>query len=1075
MSASTETDPTDSGRAVFWAALLGSSLIALGVVLKELGAFLGRMESADQAFSAGVFTGPATSTADLRAAAGVGGVWSSTAQFATRASEIIRWHITVDMVFAVLFGLTLLALLRAVTTVTGGTRELARNTLAVLRMLAADLLRRQWSMFRRDLDVLERQHLVFLLPALYVVADLAENLVTYFALGCSGTGSCDFRIGVLPASLVHALSDLKWLLVAVNVLMIVILFVSSRSQGAVSLQKSTSSSAGGTTAAAGAPLGVIGVVSLFLVLMALPAGGALDQVPDVLRGQFDSLRTGHDVWPTIASLGGLALFMAVVYLVSQPGTLPTRRTPQQVSTVHVFYGALALSALLLAVHWGFDRTPKGGLPTLAPLVLFVLLWLTSLLVARLRDVLTSAPEPDEPDADAATGYDPTFRARVTVALLVGGILMAGGIAAIRALLPAIVANSKTDWLETGTFGLSLLVASVVSAAAVWLVYEVLRSPDSAEAGRWTRLAARVRDVTRSRLVGALVVLATLVLTATLMVDPDFASAIGVPATLTIALSALCLLVGVVTALTRARVWHVTLALHPGTRTPWMTLLVGVWILSNLLNTTGGYHDARTVDGTATAQNLPEAFQTWASQWGVMDDDCLVSGTVPMVFVAAPGGGGKAAYWTGLGMDALFTKRFDGQPSFCPGSLFAASGVSGGAVGLAARFAVAPTDPTRRDDYGSNASEPVLANMTDDDALAAALGSMILRDLPASLAAVRSGWRDRAAVLEDALAGDEAAFRSADGEDGRKTIDELGAGWWTRGKPILLLNGTSVGDGCRALMTNVRELPDAGAGGCLSDAPRGSLGTISAAVDVLKGLLPSTGASGAARGVSPSDLCEGEQPAQTLRATTASVLAARFPYVTPSGALRTCTRISKSGKDLLRVHSSYVVDGGYLENTGMMSLLQLWEGTEDMVMACNRAAEPGAPKDENCPHAADGTALKIQPWFVLVENHYTSTRAPREASRPHEALVPLTTAAGKRSTTLGTPALVQALTIAANRDYGSGLDCNFFMSLTAAKAPQVEAPLGWVLAPSTRNTMNSSMVSAYADKRRVHACPPPPDN
>ena len=200
--------------------------------------------------------------------------------------------------------------------------------------------------------------------------------------------------------------------------------------------------------------------------------------------------------------------------------------------------------------------------------------------------------------------------------------------------------------------------------------------------------------------------------------------------------------------------------------------------------------------------------------------CLSDGRVPLVLVAAPGGGGKAAYWTAAAMDQLF-----GQQGFCPGSLFAASGVSGGAVGLVTRLAVRPAEPSERfpqplDDSASEQdqdavntylAEPAQAAMTEEGPLAEAMAALMLRDIPQPLTAVRSGWRDRAAVMEDAWAraADGTFDADGDGSDDDKTFEDLGAGWWKgddEGGPVILLGGTSATNGCRSLVANVSGLP-----------------------------------------------------------------------------------------------------------------------------------------------------------------------------------------------------------------------------------------------------------------------------
>ena len=97
--------------------------------------------------------------------------------------------------------------------------------------------------------------------------------------------------------------------------------------------------------------------------------------------------------------------------------------------------------------------------------------------------------------------------------------------------------------------------------------------------------------------------------------------------------------------------------------------------------------------------------------------------------------------------------------------------------------------------------------------------MLLRDIPQPLTSMRGEWTDRATELEEGWAD---AAPEAFGDDGDKSLLDVGDGWWSSATgtpltdqgPVLLLNGSSVNDGCRVLVTNVRGAA-AGNDGCLS--------------------------------------------------------------------------------------------------------------------------------------------------------------------------------------------------------------------------------------------------------------------
>ena len=80
-------------------------------------------------------------------------------------------------------------------------------------------------------------------------------------------------------------------------------------------------------------------------------------------------------------------------------------------------------------------------------------------------------------------------------------------------------------------------------------------------------------------------------------------------------------------------------------------------------------------------------------------------------------------------------------------------------------------------------------------------------------------------------------------------------------------------------------------------------------------------------------------------------------MSPSGALVRCPlerSLSPAAADSLRTQT-YVVDGGYYENSGILTLLQVWRAVEPLVRQANAA--PGA--------------RRIVPWLVVMDNHYRS--------------------------------------------------------------------------------------------------------
>lgn len=246
------------------------------------------------------------------------------------------------------------------------------------------------------------------------------------------------------------------------------------------------------------------------------------------------------------------------------------------------------------------------------------------------------------------------------------------------------------------------------------------------------------------------------------------------------------------------------------------------------------------------------------------------GPVPMLIVATAGGGIRAAYWTATVLERL-EDDFEKQGGVRP-YLFAISGVSGGSVG-AMDFEAALA---RRDENQCKASKegdkgcPRATDFLKEDFLAPALASLVFQDAPSSFLP-DFGQGDRGAALEksferasnDLLARPFLSFlRLAKPET---SPDDQQASPW---RPILLLNATHEETGNRIITGHV-------------------LIERNVFVDSLDAL---------------------QMLGKDVRASTAAHNSARFTYVSPAGNL---------GRD-----QGSVIDGGYFENFGALSALEL---------------------------------------------------------------------------------------------------------------------------------------------------------
>jgi hypothetical protein len=254
--------------------------------------------------------------------------------------------------------------------------------------------------------------------------------------------------------------------------------------------------------------------------------------------------------------------------------------------------------------------------------------------------------------------------------------------------------------------------------------------------------------------------------------------------------------------------------------------------------------------------------------------------VPMLIVATAGGGIRAAYWTATVLDRV---EDDLEKQGARPYLFAISGVSGGSVGATA-FEAALTkrdenhctdgpsdtaDPANKPN-DPNATCPHATSFLKEDFLAPALASLVFRDAPSSFFP-DFGQGDRGDALEESFEHASSNnnllarpflsfFRLAKPE-----ASPDGRPWW---RPVLLLNATHEETGNRIITSHVKIERNV-------------------FVDSLDAL-----------NVLQSD----------VRASTAAHNSARFTYVSPAG-------------DLGHREGS-VIDGGYFENFGALSALEL---------------------------------------------------------------------------------------------------------------------------------------------------------
>jgi hypothetical protein len=254
-----------------------------------------------------------------------------------------------------------------------------------------------------------------------------------------------------------------------------------------------------------------------------------------------------------------------------------------------------------------------------------------------------------------------------------------------------------------------------------------------------------------------------------------------------------------------------------------------------------------------------------NKWYKLAENNEGAGTLHTLFVVASEGGGiRAAYWTA----AILGELQDRNPNFAP-HLFAISGVSGGSLG-AVVFDALLAEPSPSEFKFKDKADDILGQ----DFLSPALASMLYPDFVQRFLPFPVPHFDRGRALE---LGWERGWRDtmSNNRFAGSFVD-----LWKSGErewmPALFLNGTSVEKGNRIVTTNLR----------LTNV---FLDAEDAAEKLAQDRLPATKA------------------ACNIPLSTAADMSARFTYVSPAGRFP---------------GGSHVVDGGYFENSGATTALEI---------------------------------------------------------------------------------------------------------------------------------------------------------
>ncbi len=991
--------PVANHQFVFWAA---TGLMVLGfVLLQELGRLLQAAQAAGSlSFGPGAYSGFNPTPWDTKTLRSAVEVWTevdATAEAAgggVVAQSIVRWHTAIDLFYVPVFACFLAC--------------------AIKRLGAPGV---SW----------------FAGPLALLAADLLETVVTAQILWDLNDGNA-----LLPV--IPWLAFAKWVAVAGTVaLLIGCLFHDAPDTPSVPnvvRQAAAAQRSGGEQAPFITLSWLVVLIAVFAVFVCYPAGDTLDQIPDVLRYQMLEWANGNR-WPflmaavAIASLPFSVMAGAYASLAS-----PDAPAGREVRSWMVLVAAALVSVVVLILQVVVDGT-VSGVTWLAPLIV-------AAVISALGGVLALSGIGVGPAGGAQArfaGARPGPKGLAWIGGLGGVAAMVGGIGLARAALPGLV-------LEGGAWAWPVVVGIMVAGTGGFVMQVVVR------------FVPNVQSASRGLLAGAggLTALGGL----SLLLKPEYAVHWGTTGTIAICVGTYAVVLGsLINVGQRRNGWGAARRLGLGHRMPLLALLAITWLTASMLNREGGYHDAEVIKpGDATPgryASIGAAFDAWLPNAHA----CTPGNATPMVFVAIPGGGAKAGYWASIGLDALFTGN-----DCAAHSVFAISSVSGGSVGTATWLATTKTESAGQAPSAEPAySEEHIRKMFRDDGLASAFAALFLRDAPQPLLGIQTGWKDRAELMQERWLEAVPKFAVTDEATNRTrplTLDEA-SGPGTSWTPVVAFNATSVTDGCRVILSNTLDLPANDGLNCLDTTSL--TGPVSGAID--GGRAVQARGDGESSDGSLPRCSNAEDTRSRISALTAGYLSARFPGVAPSGALYRCIArpTAPGGGSVVQAapeapaaapefdrKTTYAVDGGYIEGSGILTALQMWVGVQQQVREHNA-------KGVNC----------IEPWLVVLSSGYQSSASAADPGRPLELVLPVSTFLAANPVT--TAALEQTSAAVFDR---KSIPCGpaapsaksqpHVVHLSLSTSPEVAAPLGWVLSAQTLDNMCGQLKGAFARAR-----------
>jgi hypothetical protein len=354
---------------------------------------------------------------------------------------------------------------------------------------------------------------------------------------------------------------------------------------------------------------------------------------------------------------------------------------------------------------------------------------------------------------------------------------------------------------------------------------------------------------------------------------------------------------------------------------------------------------------------------------------------PVYFVLADGGASRSGYWVASVLSHLHERtryRYGTNLSYFTDHLFCLSGASGGSVGntvFLSSYAIQQQHPELN-------TETLCRNYLSNDFLVYPLARLMGPDLIQPAFGFLKSWEDRAAALEKSM-----EFPENDSLLGKwisKSFSHLIPDDRNH-LPVLSINTTRVNDGGPGVVSTIHI-----------DSSGGVFGQ---RIDVLDSL--------------PAGI--------DIRTSTAMILGARFPYMSPGG----------------RIGHSYYVDGGYFDNSGAGV-------AHEMILEMKRMA---SLKNNPLKKYLD----RLQFYVIHLSNTPYTPAAPDRRINPvlNDLITPMLTLAGSYSsqTSVNNARLINYL-----KEINH--ERNSFIILNLYNKDSIESlPMNWVISGRIRIIMD----------------------